>query len=41
MAERFYNKVSISISREARQMAGFTDEEIDRLIKAASASAVY
>jgi uncharacterized ferritin-like protein (DUF455 family) len=35
------DKVSISISREARQMAGFTDEEIDRLIKAASASAAY
>jgi uncharacterized ferritin-like protein (DUF455 family) len=35
------DKVSISISREARKMAGFTDEEIDRLVKAASASAAY
>jgi uncharacterized ferritin-like protein (DUF455 family) len=35
------DQVSISISREARKMAGFTDEEIDRLIKAASASVVY
>lgn len=35
------DKVSISISREYRQLAGFTDEEIDRLIKAASASAAY
>jgi uncharacterized ferritin-like protein (DUF455 family) len=35
------DQVSISISREARKMAGFTDEEIDRLVKAASASAAY
>ena len=35
------DQVSISISREARKMAGFTDEEIDRLVKAASASVVY
>jgi hypothetical protein len=33
--------VSITIARETRKMAGFTDEEIDRLIKAASASAAY
>ena len=35
------DRVSISISRDARKLAGFTDEEIDRLIKAASASAAY
>ena len=35
------DQVSISISREVRKMAGFTDEEIDRLIKATSASAAY
>jgi uncharacterized ferritin-like protein (DUF455 family) len=35
------DKVSITISRETRKLAGFTDEEIDRLIKAASASAAY
>jgi uncharacterized ferritin-like protein (DUF455 family) len=35
------DQVSISISREARQLAGFTDAEIERLIKAASASAAY
>ncbi len=35
------DQVSISISREARKMAGFTDEEIDRLVKAASASVAY
>jgi hypothetical protein len=33
--------VSISISREARKMAGFTDAEIDRLVQAASASVAY
>ena len=35
------DQVSISISREARKMAGFTDAEIDRLVQAASASAAY
>jgi len=35
------DQVSISISREARQLAGFTDEEIDRLVQAASASVAY
>lgn len=35
------DQVSISISREARKMAGFTDEEIERLVKAASASVAY
>jgi uncharacterized ferritin-like protein (DUF455 family) len=35
------DQVAISISREARKMAGFTDEEIDRLVKAASASVAY
>lgn len=35
------DQVSISISREARQMAGFTDEEIDRLVQAARASVAY
>ena len=36
---RAADKVSITISRETRKLAGFTDEEIDRLIKAASAGA--
>src|SRR5881296_890062 len=35
------DQVSISISREARQMAGFTDEEIDHMVQAASASVAY
>jgi uncharacterized ferritin-like protein (DUF455 family) len=35
------DQVSISISREARKMAGFTDAEIDRLVQAASASVAY
>jgi uncharacterized ferritin-like protein (DUF455 family) len=35
------DQVAISISREARKLAGFTDEEIDRLVKAASASVAY
>lgn len=35
------DQVSISISRESRQLAGFTDEEIERLVKAASASPAY
>ena len=35
------DQVSIRISREARQLAGFSDEEIERLVKAASASVAY
>jgi hypothetical protein len=31
----------LTIAREARLLAGFTDEEIDRLVKAASRSAAY
>jgi uncharacterized ferritin-like protein (DUF455 family) len=32
---------SITIAREARLLAGFTEEELDRLMKAASRSAAY
>jgi uncharacterized ferritin-like protein (DUF455 family) len=32
---------TITIAREARLLAGFTEEEIDRLIAAARASAAY
>ena len=32
---------TITIAREARMLAGFTDEEIERLLKAASRSAAY
>src|SRR5579863_4670402 len=32
---------TLTIAREARLLAGFTDEEIDRLLKAASRSAAY
>jgi hypothetical protein len=32
---------TITIAREARLLAGFTDEEIDRLYSAAARSAAY
>ena len=32
---------TLTIAREARMLAGFTDDEIDRLLKAASRSAAY
>src|SRR5665213_3529189 len=32
---------TVTIAREARMLAGFTDEEIERLLKAASRSAAY
>jgi hypothetical protein len=32
---------TLTVAREARMLAGFTDEEIERLIKAASRSAAY
>ena len=35
------NSQTITIAREARLLAGFTEEEIDRLIAAARASAAY
>ena len=35
------DQVSIRISRDVRREAGFSDDEIDRLIQAASASPVY
>jgi uncharacterized ferritin-like protein (DUF455 family) len=36
-----HEEVSISIAREARKLAGFTDEEIDRLVKSTQRSPVY
>jgi hypothetical protein len=36
-----HDEVPISIAREARRLAGFTDEEIERLIKATQRSPVY
>src|SRR6201997_566340 len=36
-----HGAVPISIATEARRLAGFTDEEIDRLIKATQRSPVY
>ena len=36
-----HDVVPISIATEARRLAGFTDEEIDRLIKATQRSPVY
>ncbi|PYM06522.1 MAG: hypothetical protein DMD82_08450 [Candidatus Rokuibacteriota bacterium] len=36
-----HDAVPISIATEARRLAGFTDEEIDRLIKATQRSPVY
>jgi uncharacterized ferritin-like protein (DUF455 family) len=36
-----HDEVPISIAREARQLAGFTDEEIERLVKSTQRSQVY
>jgi uncharacterized ferritin-like protein (DUF455 family) len=36
-----HEQVAISIAREARRLAGFTDEEIDRLIRSTQRSPVY
>jgi uncharacterized ferritin-like protein (DUF455 family) len=36
-----HEEVPISIATEARRLAGFTDEEIERLIKATQRSPVY
>jgi hypothetical protein len=36
-----HDEVPISIATEARQLGGFTDEEIDRLIKTTQRSQVY
>ena len=36
-----HDAVPISIAREARKLAGFTDEEIERLIKSTQRSQVY
>ncbi|MBI1848241.1 MAG: DUF455 family protein [Candidatus Rokubacteria bacterium] len=36
-----HDEVSISIAREARKLAGFTDEEIERLVKSTQRSPVY
>jgi uncharacterized ferritin-like protein (DUF455 family) len=40
-AEGDHEAVSISIAREARRLAGFTDEEIDRLVRSTQRSPVY
>jgi uncharacterized ferritin-like protein (DUF455 family) len=36
-----HEEVSISIAREARRLAGFTDEEIERLVRSTQRSPVY
>jgi len=36
-----HDEVSISIARDARRLAGFTDEEIDKLIRSTQRSPVY
>jgi uncharacterized ferritin-like protein (DUF455 family) len=36
-----HDEVTISIAKEARRLAGFTDEEIDRLIRSTQRSPVY
>jgi hypothetical protein len=33
--------VPVSIAKDARRLAGFTDEEIDRLVKSTQRSQVY
>ena len=40
-ADGDHELVGISIAREARRLAGFTDEEIDRLIRSTQRSPVY
>jgi len=39
--KEFEFDASITIARDARLLAGFTEEEIDRLMKAASRSTAY
>jgi uncharacterized ferritin-like protein (DUF455 family) len=36
-----HDEVSISIAKEARRLAGFTDEEIERLVRSTQRSPVY
>ena len=36
-----HDEVAISIAKDARKLAGFTDEEIERLIKSTQRSQVY
>jgi uncharacterized ferritin-like protein (DUF455 family) len=36
-----HDEVGISIAREARRLAGFTDEEIERLVRSTQRSPVY
>jgi uncharacterized ferritin-like protein (DUF455 family) len=36
-----HDEVGISIAKEARRLAGFTDEEIDRLVRSTQRSPVY
>ena len=36
-----HDVVPISIAREARELGGFTDEEIERLVKTTQRSPVY
>ncbi len=36
-----HDEVGISIARDARRLAGFTDEEIDRLVRSTQRSPVY
>jgi len=36
-----HEEVSISIARDARRLAGFTDEEIERLVRSTQRSPVY
>jgi hypothetical protein len=36
-----HDLVAISIAKDARKLAGFTDEEIERLVKSTQRSQVY
>jgi len=36
-----HEEVGISIAKEARRLAGFTDEEIDKLVRSTQRSPVY
>ena len=36
-----HDEVGISIAKEARRLAGFTDEEIDKLVRSTQRSPVY
>jgi hypothetical protein len=40
-ADGQHEEVAISIAREARRLAGFTDEEIERLVRSTQRSPVY